>query len=79
MHYGYFIIIFGIVHSVGVLHDIFPISWKIRMQAVATSYPNFELISLINNGIMRVFMLVAMTTNTLIRMFWNLRSVLQDI
>ena len=49
------------------------------MLAVAILHPNFEFISFSNNGVIRVFLSVATATNTLIRMFWNLRSVLQDI
>ena len=49
------------------------------MYAVTILYPNFELMSFSSNGGTRVFMLVAIATNTLIRIFWSLRSVLQDI
>ena len=31
-----------------------PFSWEIRVQAVTTLYPNFELVSFSNNGVIRV-------------------------
>ena len=49
------------------------------MQAVAISYPNFEFISFCNNRVKRVLCWLLMAKNTLIRMFWDLRGVLQNI